>query len=65
MNWAHFHLLVNDIPILGFGFATLFLIISVWGPHRDGWARAFAHDRDLISWGLGYVSKRESGARRG
>jgi hypothetical protein len=37
---AHFHLVVNDIPILGFFFASVFLIASISTKGRDSWARA-------------------------
>ncbi|TWI82608.1 hypothetical protein [Chitinophaga japonensis] len=38
--WAHFHLTVNDLPILGFLFATVFLILALTTRWRDSWARA-------------------------
>jgi hypothetical protein len=37
--WAHFHLLVNDVPVIGFFFAALFLIAALTMPDRDSWAR--------------------------
>lgn len=37
---AHFHLVVNDIPVLGFFLTTIFLFASVVTKERDGWARA-------------------------
>lgn len=40
MNWAHVHLLVNDVPILSSLFAALFFIIALRGRNRDTWARA-------------------------
>jgi len=38
--WAHFHLTVNDVPILGLLFATLFFMLSVMTKRSDAWARA-------------------------
>jgi hypothetical protein len=38
--WAHFHLMVNDIPILGFLFAALFLLLAVVTKRKSGWAQA-------------------------
>ena len=38
--WAHFHLMVNDVPVIGFFFATIFLILSLTSRARDSWARA-------------------------
>lgn len=38
--WAHFHLMVNDIPILGFLFASVFLVLALTTNKQDGWARA-------------------------
>jgi hypothetical protein len=40
INWAHIHLLVNDVPILGSLFAALFFIVALRAPQRDTWARA-------------------------
>jgi hypothetical protein len=38
--WAHVHLAVNDVPIIGFFFAAIFLVTAVTTPARDGWAKA-------------------------
>jgi hypothetical protein len=38
--WAHFHLMVNDVPIIGFFFTAVFLIAAIITPARDSWARA-------------------------
>lgn len=40
MNGAHLHLLVNDVPILGFAFATVLLAIATATREPTGWARA-------------------------
>ena len=37
---AHFHLVVNDIPILGFFFASVFLLASIITKEGNAWARA-------------------------
>lgn len=38
--WAHFHLTVNDVPVLGFLLATLFLLLAVITKRKNGWAQA-------------------------
>lgn len=38
--WAHFHLTVNELPVIGFLLATVFLALSLLTQTRDGWARA-------------------------
>jgi hypothetical protein len=40
MNWAHFHLIVNEIPILGAMLTVVFFAIALFGGNRDAWARA-------------------------
>jgi uncharacterized membrane protein len=40
MNWAHIHLLVNDVPILASVFAALFFLLALRAESRDTWARA-------------------------
>ena len=40
MNWAHVHLLVNDVPILASAFSALFFLIALRAERRDTWARA-------------------------
>jgi hypothetical protein len=40
MNWAHVHLMINDLPILGSAFAFVLLAVASVSPARDGWARA-------------------------
>ena len=37
---AHFHLVVNDIPILRFFFASVFLLASIITKEGNAWARA-------------------------
>lgn len=38
--WAHFHLIVNDIPNAGFFFTTVFLIVSFISKKGNGWVQA-------------------------
>lgn len=38
--WAHFHLTVNEVPIIDFLLAIVFLALSLITQKRDGWARA-------------------------
>lgn len=38
--WAHFHLMVNDVPILEFLLTALFFILALTSRWRDDWARA-------------------------
>jgi len=38
--WAHFHLTVNEVPVIGFLLAAVFLALSITTQKRDGWARA-------------------------
>lgn len=40
MNWAHTHLLVNHVPVLGPLFAAGFLLLALVTRDRDGWVRA-------------------------
>jgi uncharacterized membrane protein len=40
MNWAHIHLLVNDVPILASLFAALFFFLALTARNKDTWARA-------------------------
>jgi hypothetical protein len=40
VNWAHVHLIVNEVPILGSLFAALLFIVALSTRDRDGWARA-------------------------
>jgi hypothetical protein len=39
-NWAHFHVVVNHLPIFAAGFAALFLAIGLVARDRKGWIRA-------------------------
>lgn len=38
--WAHFHLTVNEVPVIGFFLAAVFLSLSLISQKKDGWARA-------------------------
>jgi hypothetical protein len=40
MNWAHIHLIVNDMPIVGSALALVLLTVALISPARDAWARA-------------------------
>jgi uncharacterized membrane protein len=40
MNWAHVHLLINNVPILGSFFAALFFAVAATRNSRDAWAGA-------------------------
>jgi hypothetical protein len=40
MNWAHFHLIVNEVPILGSVFAAVLLLAASFARARDAWARS-------------------------
>jgi len=51
MNWAHVHLLVNDVPILSSLFAALFFVVALRAPNRDTWARAGMIMLDIASLG--------------
>ena len=39
-NWAHFHVVVNHLPIFAAGFAALFLAVGLVAHDRKGWIRA-------------------------
>lgn len=39
-NWAHFHIVVNHLPIFATGFAALFLAAALVAQERTGWIRA-------------------------
>jgi hypothetical protein len=38
--WAHVHLAVNDIPIIGFFFTAIFLVAALTNSSKDSWAKA-------------------------
>jgi uncharacterized membrane protein len=38
--WAHVHLAVNDVPIVGFIFASLFIVAALTTRSKDSWAKA-------------------------
>ncbi len=38
--WAHFHLTVNEVPIIGFFLAAVFFGLSLINKKRNGWAHA-------------------------
>jgi hypothetical protein len=40
MNWAHVHLMVNELPIVGSAFAFVLLAVASVSPGRDAWGRA-------------------------
>lgn len=40
MNWAHVHLLVNEVPIIASLFAVGFLFLGLVTRERAGWVRA-------------------------
>jgi hypothetical protein len=40
MNWAHIHLIVNEIPVLGALFAAALLSVALFAPARDAWTRS-------------------------
>lgn len=50
MSGAHLHLLVNHVPILGFGFSVILLLLALVGRERDGWVRAA-----LVLLGLSFL----------
>lgn len=49
---AHFHLVVNDIPVLGFFLTTIFFIATIVSKERDGWARAALLTLAISMFGL-------------
>jgi hypothetical protein len=52
LNWAHMHLLVNEVPILGTLFAAALLSVATIAKERSGWARAGLLVVGLASAGL-------------
>ena len=50
MNWAHIHLLVNDVPMLASLFAALFFLIAlrVEIPHGAAPSSVLSPDHPLV-----------------
>ena len=40
MNWAHVHLVVNEVPVLTSVFAALFFLVALRANSRDIWTHA-------------------------
>jgi hypothetical protein len=40
VNWAHVHLIVNEVPVIGSAFAAVLLFVAWFLPVRDVWTRA-------------------------
>lgn len=40
MNWAHVHLVVNNVPVFGSLLGAAFLVLALVARDRAGWARA-------------------------